>query len=129
MSFVNIERIIFGKIIDYSNFIKEEKNMKKFKIILSATLLVGAFTAMSFINTSDVDFKEIEKEKVEASATELVWHTDLNKANALAKKEGKTIFAFFTGSDWCGWCHKLQRNVFAKKEFKECADKNVILLE
>jgi protein disulfide-isomerase len=122
-------KINFGKIIDYTNFIKEENNMKKFKIILSATLLVGALTAMSFMNSNDVESKEVKEASVEKSATELVWHTDLNKANALAEKEGKTIFAFFTGSDWCGWCHKLQRNVFSKKEFISWADKNVILLE
>jgi protein disulfide-isomerase len=109
--------------------LKKKKNMKKFKIILSATLLVGAFTAMSFMGSKDVELKDVKEVAVEKSATELVWHTDLNKANALAKKEGKTIFAFFTGSDWCGWCHKLQRNVFSKKEFISWADENVILLE
>lgn len=41
----------------------------------------------------------------------------------------KPIFAFFTGSDWCGWCHKLQREVFAKEAFIQWAQKEVILLE
>lgn len=36
---------------------------------------------------------------------------------------------FFTGSDWCGWCHRLQRNVFAKPAFIKWAKENVILLE
>jgi protein disulfide-isomerase len=59
----------------------------------------------------------------------LEWHTDLMKANELAKVSGKPIFGFFTGSDWCGWCHKLQRDVFAKPEFVKWAKANVILLE
>jgi protein disulfide-isomerase len=59
----------------------------------------------------------------------LEWHTDLLKANELSKKSGKPIFAFFTGSDWCGWCIKLQKNVFEKAGFIQWAKKNVILLE
>ena len=44
-------------------------------------------------------------------------------------KRKKPVFAFFTGSDWCGWCKKLQADVFAKPEFIAWAKKNVILLE
>lgn len=59
----------------------------------------------------------------------LEWHTDLLKANEVSKKTNKPIFAFFTGSDWCIWCKRLQADVFAKKEFIEWAQKNVVLLE
>jgi thioredoxin-related protein len=59
----------------------------------------------------------------------LVWQTDIMKANEISKATGKPIFAFFTGSDWCGWCHKLQNEVFAKQSFIDWAKKNVVLLE
>ena len=59
----------------------------------------------------------------------LTWYTDVNKAGELSNKTKKPIFAFFTGSDWCGWCHRMQQNVFDKTSFKEWAKKNVILLE
>jgi len=59
----------------------------------------------------------------------LTWYTDVNKASELSNKTKKPIFAFFTGSDWCGWCIRLQRNVFEKPGFQEWAKKNVILLE
>lgn len=59
----------------------------------------------------------------------LTWYTDINKVYELSKKEHKPIFAFFTGSDWCGWCHRLERNVFEKSVFQAWAKKNVILLE
>lgn len=65
----------------------------------------------------------------EPSAKELKWYTDFEEARLLATKENKVIFAFFTGSDWCGWCIRLQKNVFAKPAFIAWADKNVILLE
>ena len=37
--------------------------------------------------------------------------------------------ANFTGSDWCGWCKRLDADVFSKPEFKTWAKKNVVLLE
>jgi protein disulfide-isomerase len=59
----------------------------------------------------------------------LVWYTSLQEVHELSAKTNKPIFAFFTGSDWCGWCKRLQANVFAKQAFIEWASKNVILLE
>lgn len=60
---------------------------------------------------------------------ELTWYTDIDSAYVQSTTTKKPIFAFFTGSDWCGWCHKLQREVFAKPAFVEWAQDNVILLE
>lgn len=59
----------------------------------------------------------------------LVWYTSLQEVHELSAKTNKPIFAFFTGSDWCGWCRKLQNNVFVKPDFIAWANKNVILLE
>lgn len=67
--------------------------------------------------------------EISAAGEGLEWYTDILKANEASKASNKPIFAFFTGSDWCGWCRKLQRDVFAKPEFVEWAKKNVILLE
>ncbi len=59
----------------------------------------------------------------------LDWYTDLMKAHEKSVATKKPIFGFFTGSDWCGWCHKLQRDVFAKPAFIKWAKDNVVLLE
>jgi len=64
-----------------------------------------------------------------AKSSELTWHTDFAKARELSDASKKPIFGFFTGSDWCGWCRKLQSDVFNKPAFVEWAKKNVILLE
>ena len=64
-----------------------------------------------------------------AGAEELKWHTDLAKAQAEAKAEKKMVMLDFTGSDWCGWCIKLNKEVFAKPEFVEFAKKNLVLVE
>ena len=59
----------------------------------------------------------------------LTWYTDLTKATDLSIKENKPMFLFFTGSDWCGWCIRLQKEVFKTPEFVKWASDNVILVE
>ena len=57
------------------------------------------------------------------------WLTDHAAAVKAASDQNKTLLLFFTGSDWCGWCKKLQAEVLTKDEFKAYADKNLILME
>ena len=57
------------------------------------------------------------------------WETDFKKAQEQAKTGNKLLLVDFTGSDWCGWCMKLDREVFSRPEFKDYATKNLVLLE
>lgn len=66
---------------------------------------------------------------VNAQEGELTWHTNIDKAMEISKKEKKPLMLFFTGSDWCGWCIRLQKEVFFKKEFVKWAKDNVVLVE
>jgi thiol-disulfide isomerase/thioredoxin len=88
---------------------------EQFAVMRNLTLL-----AVLFVSTLSL-FAQTE--------SNLVWQTDLVKAHELSQATKKPIFAFFTGSDWCGWCKKLQKDVYAKPEFVAWAEKNVILLE
>lgn len=56
------------------------------------------------------------------------WHTDLNQALEIAFNEDKNVLLFFTGSDWCGWCKRLQSEVFKTPDFEEWSQK-VVLVE
>ena len=78
-------------------------------------ILFSAFVLLTWISFS-------QKE-------ELTWHSDLQKAISLSQKEKKPMMLFFTGSDWCGWCHKLQKEVFFQDAFKTWAKEHVILVE
>ena len=62
-------------------------------------------------------------------AQELKWHTDVKKAITISNKEKKPLLMFFTGSDWCGWCIRLQNEVLKTPEFTKWAKENVILVE
>ena len=59
----------------------------------------------------------------------LTWHTDMSKATDISIKENKPMFLFFTGSDWCGWCIRLQKEVFHTPDFIKWAKENVVLVE
>lgn len=50
----------------------------------------------------------------------------LEKAQAKAKKEGKSIFIKFEAS-WCGWCHKMTNNMKAEST-KKFFDDNFVLV-
>jgi thioredoxin-related protein len=66
---------------------------------------------------------------VSSQGQELVWQTDVNQAIAISNKTKKPMLLFFTGSDWCGWCIRLQKEVLLTPEFSKWAKDNVILVE
>ncbi|MFZ4682266.1 MAG: thioredoxin family protein [Terrimicrobiaceae bacterium] len=57
------------------------------------------------------------------------WSDDYEKSLARAKEEKKLTLLDFTGSDWCGWCIKLDNEVFSKSKFKSYAKDNLVLVE
>ena len=61
-------------------------------------------------------------------AQEAKWLDDVDEAIKVSQETKKPILANFTGSDWCGWCIRLDREVFSKKEFSTWANENVVLL-
>ena len=64
-----------------------------------------------------------------AQKEQLTWFTDLNEASKISAKTNKPLMLFFTGSDWCGWCVRLQKEVFLTDDFKKWAAESVILVD
>ena len=62
-------------------------------------------------------------------AQELKWETKMDEAVAKSIKTKKPLLLFFTGSDWCGWCIRLQNEVLKTPDFAKWAKDNVILVE
>lgn len=98
--------------------------MKKWAMVVLAGMAL-------FISGCSVDVQEgappsagEDQEQVEHDG----WNTDLEKAKATAKAENKHILIDFSGSDWCGWCVKLDKEVFSQPTFQEYAKDNLVLV-
>lgn len=85
--------------------------MKKVVLASFAVLLVASFFAIS-------------GDKGDGP----VWKENYQEALKEAKTSGKYVLVDFTGSDWCGWCIKLDKEVFDKAEFKKYASENLVLV-
>lgn len=57
------------------------------------------------------------------------WTDNHQQALASAKQTNRRVLMDFTGSDWCGACIQLDREVLSTPEFKSYAQKNFVLLE
>lgn len=66
---------------------------------------------------------------VSVNAAEAKWFTNYEEATRLAASEKKPLVINFTGSDWCGWCIRLNKEVFSQQEFVDYAAKNLVLLK
>ena len=56
------------------------------------------------------------------------WTTDFAQAQVQAKAEHKLLLLDFTGSDWCGWCKVMEKEIFSQPTFEEYAKKNLVLV-
>ena len=56
------------------------------------------------------------------------WTDDFEGALKQAKAEQKHVLVDFSGSDWCGWCKRLDSEVFAQPEFLAGATNKFVLV-
>ena len=63
------------------------------------------------------------------AADNSLWMTDFEAAKKKAAEEDKALLVDFTGSDWCGWCIRLDKEVFQHDEFKNGVDDTLVLVE
>lgn len=57
-----------------------------------------------------------------------IWETDFESAKQKAGKEHKSILLNFSGSDWCGPCIRMRKDIFESDVFKSYAEGNLVLL-
>ena len=56
------------------------------------------------------------------------WLEDVAKARVKAANEGKFVFMAFSGSDWCGFCIRMDAEVFSQHAFVRQASKKYVLV-
>jgi len=62
-------------------------------------------------------------------ASSPLWRTDFPAALKQAQADNKLVLIDFTGSDWCPWCIKFDREVLATDRFAGYAQKNLVLVK
>ena len=65
---------------------------------------------------------------LQTQAADLNWSTDLPKAQAQAKADNKMVLMDFTGSDWCGWCMKFDKEALSTDKFADYAKAHLELV-
>lgn len=82
-----------------------------------AMTAVAALTACAFADKPATSGAELGK-----------WTMDYPAAIELAKTANKPVILNFTGSDWCGWCKLMDKNVFSQDAWKAYAKEAVVLV-
>lgn len=67
--------------------------------------------------------------RAQDGGSKLDWNDNLVVAVDKSISQDKPLLLFFTGSDWCGWCKRLQAEAFFQPEFEKWAKNNVVLME
>lgn len=69
----------------------------------------------------------------EVSAEALIepgrWTTNYAAALNVAKAEKRKVFLLFTGSDWCPWCMRLDREILSTPAFIDYAKSELVLVK
>jgi thioredoxin-related protein len=56
------------------------------------------------------------------------WLTNINDAKQIAQKEKKYILLNFSGSDWCGPCIRMHKEIFDSEVFSKYANSTLVLV-
>jgi thioredoxin-related protein len=56
------------------------------------------------------------------------WHHNLVDAKQIARNQHKIILLNFSGSDWCGPCIQMHKQIFESPVFKQMADTTLVLV-
>lgn len=57
------------------------------------------------------------------------WGLNIEQAKTEAKAEHKLILLYFSGSDWCGPCIKLKKDIYESEEFGSFATEHLVLVK
>jgi thioredoxin-related protein len=93
-------------------------------MMMMRNAILGLAAALLMFSASGAVAAEVEKEGVTAGN----WTMDIEAARKQAKEKKTAILLNFTGSDWCGWCKLMDKNVFSQQAWKDYARKDLALV-
>jgi thioredoxin-related protein len=102
--------------------------VKVFRLTFLVGTLAGVFLTLAGCGRSE-SADSIVIEAAPSLQPRPGWTTNYDQAKQEARVSRKLVLLDFTGSDWCGWCKLLDKEIFSQPEFKEYASKNLVLVE
>ncbi|MDR3624432.1 MAG: thioredoxin family protein [Chlamydiales bacterium] len=99
------------------------KALTKFILGCSALFLCGG------LENSSCGASALYAAEDKAHALQLPWQTDYTTALSQAESENKPLFVLFTGTDWCSWCVRLDKEVLLTPEFVEKVEQKFIFVK
>lgn len=57
------------------------------------------------------------------------WYTNYEDALKQARSASQPMVLFFTGSDWCSWCNKIDEEAFNTKDFADAAGNKFVFVK
>ena len=84
--------------------------------------------AAAVMPVSDEGKNQTESASTKEETTGVHWFTNFEQARAKAVKEGKDMVLDFSGSDWCVWCMRLDKEVFSQDEFAKKAEQYFVFV-
>ena len=94
--------------------------------------LLRFFIFIGLLASYDIYGQEVKKDTIKLREIPMIalnWSSTYKEALKKSKKQKKPVLIYFTGSDWCGPCKILDRELFHTERFKNLSDNNFILLE
>ena len=62
-------------------------------------------------------------------SSKIQWLTNYQQAMTAAQGDKKSVLLFFTGSDWCGWCKKIEKEVFETSDFASAVGNKFVFVK
>jgi protein disulfide-isomerase len=108
---------------------------KKKSLIVALTLICASSMLLHAADQSVVESKPLPSSQdgqapstTQAASGHIQWMTNYQDAVAKAKAENKSIVLFFTGSDWCGWCKKMENEILSTPDFAKAAGNQFVFV-
>ena len=95
--------------------------MNRHFIFALCAVLGFSVSGVSMAQSTPAD-KEAAAKAAKAAKVKFRWGKSLKSAQKQAEETGLPIVLLFTGTSWCGYCIKLEKEILSKKEFKQGMD-------
>jgi len=101
---MNVEVLLLSMSLYYKS--KRFHRLSKIVKMKKKLIVVFAFTCMSFVN----------------------WQTNFDAAKLQAKEKHEYILLNFSGSDWCGPCMRMRKEIFDSEVFSGLASSSLVMV-